>query len=182
MKKIFLSFPFLIFAIFTPLFAEQGILFDVGVESSVMLKPYIYEQVSYIYKWDFGFFLGGDVRVMENIYKISDSEPIFYFMGGPCLGYKNYYFSGGVFFYNNMESIKDTFFYIRTGYRKNFWQWGIGKGGLDIALEVSPTLYIVDTEEDNDSSAALGAGIASVFSSMLNLLKLNVGVTYLLPF
>lgn len=181
MKKIFLSLSFLIFAIFTPLFAEQGILFDVGAESSFMIKPYIYEQVGYFYKWNSGWFVGADVRVMENIVRSSDSEAAVYFMGGPTFGYKNWYFTGGPFFYTNMESIKDTRFYVRTGYRGNPWQWGSGKGGLDIAFEFSPTLYIVDAEED-DSSDALGAGISSIILTMFNIGKFNIGVTYLLPF
>lgn len=107
MKKIFLSLSFLIFAVFTPLFAEQGVLFDVGADVSFILKPYLYEQVGYFYKWNSGWFVGADVRVMENITK-QGTESAIYFMGGPTFGYKNWYFTGGPLFYTNMESIKDT--------------------------------------------------------------------------
>lgn len=172
-KSIVLSALLFVLA---PIFAnEHGFKFDVGASCSIMLKPYVYEQVGYSYKWDSGFFVGGDIRVSENIIPSSKAEPIFYFMGGPTLGYKNFYLSGGVFFFNNMTSIKDTFFYIRTGANFSPWQWGKGKGGMDIALEFSPTRYIPSTEN------SLENGLVTLFGTIFNFVKLNVGVTYFLP-
>lgn len=176
MKKTFIALATLLFSVLAPIFAnEHGFKFEAGALSSIMLKPYVYEQVGYSYKWDSGFFVGGDIRVSENIIPSSKAEAIAYFMAGPTIGYKNFYLSGGAFFYNNMTSIKDTYFYVRTGASFSPWQWGIGKGGMNIGLEFSPTLYITDSEN------GLEAGFGTLFGSMFNLIKLNVGVTYYLP-
>lgn len=176
MKKYTISLSILLFSIFIPLCAnEHGFKFEVGAAVSVIGKPYINEQVGYSYKWDNGFFLGGDIRISENIVRTSKAEPVVYFMGGPTLGYKIYYLSGGALFHNSMASIKDTSFYIRSGLNFSPWQWGAGKGGINVGLELSPTVYLV--EGDNDLGAALG----SVITTVLNIVKLNIGVTYFLP-
>lgn len=181
MKRLFLIFALFCSSTFGMLFAnEQGILFDVGALSSVVLKPYVYEQVSYNYKWDFGLVAGVDLRAMENILK-NDGEAEVYFGVGPCIGYKCAYLSGGVLLNNRLQDEKVSF-YVRGGYRGSLWQWGKGKGGLDIALEVSPTLYAAQAESDDASAAAAGSAIGTAFSSVFNLIKLNIGVTYFLPF
>lgn len=176
MKKKSIALATLLFSVLAPIFAnEHGFKFETGALSSIMLKPYVYEQVGYSYKWDSGFFAGGDIRFLENIIPSSKEEPIVHFMCGPTFGYKNFYLSGGAFFYNNMTSIKDTYFYARTGISFSPWQWGKGNGGMDIGLEISPTLYIPDSEDE------LEAGLGALFGSLFNLIKLNVGVTYYLP-
>lgn len=94
-------------------------------------------------------------------------------MAGPTFGYKNFYLSGGAFFYiyNNTVSIEEISFYVRTGANFSSWQWGRGKGGMDIGLEFSPTFYIPNPEN----------GLIMLLGTMFNLIKLNVGVSYFLP-
>lgn len=178
MKKKSIVLATLLFSVLAPIFAnEHGFKFGLGGLSSIMLKPYTYEQVGYSYKWDSGFFAGGDIRFLENIIPSSKEEPIVHFMFGPTFGYKNFYLSGGAFFFihNNTVSIEEISFYVRTGASFSPWQWGKGKGGMDIGLEFSPTLYIPNSE------SGLESGLVVLFGTLFNLIKLNVGVTYYLP-
>lgn len=119
------------------------------------------------------FFLAEIFVFLENIIPSSKEEPIVHFMAGPTFGYKNFYLSGGAFFYiyNNTVSIEEISFYVRTGANFSSWQWGRGKGGMDIGLEFSPTFYIPNPEN----------GLIMLLGTMFNLIKLNVGVSYFLP-
>lgn len=181
MKKLLLSLTLLFGLFCAPVMAnDQGLLFDLGATGLVKIYPY--EQVSYVYNWDSGFTLGAEMRVMENVIRSSESEPYCYFMPGMVVAYKNAYLSVGPAFFDNMTSIKQTLFYVRAGYRFSPWELKTGKLGLDFGIDASPTFYIIDAEGDNNGGSIFAAAFASTFLSILNVCKLNVGVTWYLPF
>lgn len=67
-----------------PIFAsEHGFRFRMGGLSSVMLKPYAYEQVGYSYKWNSGLFLGGDIRFFRKYYSKFKRRTYCTFYGRP---------------------------------------------------------------------------------------------------
>ena len=50
---------------------------------------------------------------------------------------------------------------------------------MDVGLELSPT--VVTVAQDEDTNAA-GAAIGSIFLTLFNMFKMNIGVTWYIPF
>jgi len=177
MKKFLISIFVFLSVMCTPLFAgQQEFLFDLGLEGA--MKVYSYEQVSYSYRWDNDIGLGAEMRVVNNIFRDSTTQPFCYFMPSLYVDFGGFYLSGGAMFYDGMPDLSYTTIQARVGYRLNPWNWGAGKGGIDIGCEFSPTLYTLSGEEaGGDASAALGSALLSLF----NLFKLSAGITWRLP-
>lgn len=149
---------------------EHGPTFGAGFVGIV--KPYVYESAAYKIQWEkVGVDLG--IRVLENIV-YNPAEP--FISLEPCVNiyFGNFYLGGGLFFASGLENFAGFF---RTGYILGDWDWGPGKGGIDIGLEASPTVYVVDSDDDNAASEIIG----TIFLSIFNICKFNIGVTYYIP-
>lgn len=79
-------------------------------------------------------------------------------------------------FNNSMDSIDETSWFVRTGATFGNWSIGPGIGNIDIGLELSPTIFTDSSEED-----ALASIFISLFGSVINTFKLNVGFDWYLP-
>lgn len=171
MKKRFILSALLVSLFIMPVCAvEHGPTFGAGFVG--MIKPYAYESVAYrIQSEKLGVDVG--VRVLENII-YNPAEP--FVSIEPCVNifFGNFYIGGGLFIAPPMSEIAGFF---RTGYILGDWDWGPGKGGLDIGLELSPTVYVVDSDDDNVASEIIG----TIFLSIFNICKFNIGVTYYIP-
>src|SRR5574344_1557632 len=75
-------------------FAQHGITFSADVSSSLMLKPYVGENVAYTYTLDNGVAFGGGVRVIENFWH-NGAESIIYTVPYAEFGYKWYFLDLG---------------------------------------------------------------------------------------
>ena len=73
----------------------------------------------------------------------------------------------------------DIIYQFRAGTTFGNWEWGKGYGGMDVGLELSPTFVSVAQDEN---TSALGAALSSIFLTIFNMLKLNIGVTWYVPF
>jgi len=159
---------------------KWGMSFGGGLETSLLLRPYIYESTAFViqpteyFNADFG------VRILLNPFKNSQ-EPFFYVLPTLNITFYHFYIGGGAFF-DFTDSDMQVGWHARSGVVFGDWDWGTGKGNLNIGLSISPTVFIVDAEDSEDSSAKAGAAIASIFTSLFNILKLEVGVTWFLPF
>lgn len=163
---------------------KYGLCLGGGFQSSVLLKPYIYESTSFMIQPTEYFSADLGLGVLMNPLK-SSQEPFVYLMPVLNITFYHFYIGGGPFFIlDGSETIVS--FFVRTGAVLGNWDWGSGKGNLDIGFSVSPTLYLVDVEKkgskEEQSSAAFGAAIGSIFGSIFNVFKLSVGVTWFLPF
>lgn len=176
MKKLFITLLAGVLFILPLSAFEHGPEFGVGVVGSI--KPYTYESAAYKLKWD-NFAIDMGARVLENVVP-SSNEPIIMFEPGINIytGTEDaQFYLGGGMFVNIGRGTTETAIsgYFRTGCTFGNWDWGTGKGGMDIGLEASPTIFIPDSE--NEAEVAVGA----IFGTLFNILKLNVGVTYFLP-
>ena len=163
-------------------FAQHGITFSADVSTSLMLKPYVGENVAYTYTLDNGVAFGGGVRVIENFWH-NGSESIIYTAPYAEFGYKWYFLDLGALLANEYEHY--VMFYGRTGF--NFGGWSVGRTKISVltALEISPTLFSVEAESDGtvegQTGAAIGSAFVTAFGSVFNIVKLCVGVTCYLP-
>ncbi len=157
-------------------FVGHGI--HVGVDfCSSLIKWYLAENISYKYGFRNGIGLSAGVRVMENIIKASN-EPLIYVTPFADFWYKHWYFGGGAIM-DTTFSTKPTFF-VHTGWNLGQWQCGLGRIGINIGLELSPTVVLLETEGE-DVGSGLGAALASAFGTIINVPKINLGVAWLLP-
>ena len=165
---------------------EYGINFGAGVETSFILKPYIYESTSFMIKPTENFSADLGVRVLFNTLK-SSKEPLVYLLPTFTITFHHFYLGGGAFIDftdSNSEDNSNSIvsWQVRAGAVFGNWEWGPGIGNVDIGLSFSPTVIIAETSEsDNEAGAALGAAIGSIFLTIFNIVKLNVGVTWFLP-
>lgn len=151
---------------------EFGIYIGADLSESVMLKTYIAEDLNVMFRFTNGIALDGGVRIVENIIR-NDPEPYVYII--PCLDfrYKHFYIGGGVLLPVG-DSMEPSFF-ARIGGAFGDWNWGPGKGEMNIGVEVSPMLYWISTDD------SIGSAFGSVFATIFNCVKIDVGVKWFLP-
>lgn len=167
-KRFLLSFVLTTFFILPLSALEHGPVVSVGVQGPVNVYPY--ESVAYKLMWeDFGIDFG--LTILENpIYKC----PLFSFEPGLNIYFGNFYIGGGLFITNYNEL--QVQYYARLGGIIGNWDLGPGKAGIDLGLSASPTVIVIDDEE-----SAIGSAVGTVFATIFNIIKLNVGFTYYIP-
>ena len=110
----------------------------------------------------------------------SRDDFFFLFKALRCAGlsvyFNSFYVGGGVFFLKEPE----VSFYFKTGYDFGGWEWGPGTGSVYLGLIVSPTLVSFDS--DGSTEGNIDAAVGSFFGSLLNMLKIECGVRYYIPF
>lgn len=173
------------FALSTAAFCETGWNLDLssGVDLSGGLKPYIYLESGVDYEFESGFKLGagirGDVNILHQQYRVGDSlNSEGWVFGIPylMLGYKGFSLEGGIVFSSeSFESFGVPF--VKIGGEVLFAEMEKGKLGIEFGAAYWPSLYLVKPETD-DANAELGAGIGTVFLTLFNMVKVNVGVKY----
>lgn len=170
MKRRFLLLAVLLSGLMLPAAAM-----DFGIETSAgaegMIKLYTFENIAFKMNFESNFSFDIGCRFTENILKTS-REPAIYFAPGINLYYYNYYLGGGAFLAANQQPS----FFLRTGGVFGDWDWGPGKGNMIIGAVFSPTIYAPDTGDA--ASDAIGGIIGTIF----NIVKLEVGVSWYLPF
>ena len=165
---------------------EYGINFGGGIEISCILKPYIYESTSFMIKPTENFSVDLGARVLFNVLK-SSKEPLAYLLPTFTVTFNHFYFGGGAFIDFSGASSEDgtsagVSWQLRIGAVFGDWEWGPGIGNVDIGFSFSPTVVLAETNgSEDDAGAALGAAIGSIFLTLMNIIKLNVGVTWFLP-
>ncbi|MBR5646452.1 MAG: hypothetical protein IKX23_07445 [Treponema sp.] len=157
---------------------ESGFTFSGGLQGSFICKFYTNECISYKMFFDENTKIGLsiDVSSTQNLIPTSSSEQIVYFDTGLAFYCYDVYLGGGVFFLKNQSPS----FYMKTGYDFGNWDWGPGKGFVYLGMIVSPTFVVVDS--DGSAEGAVGSVFGTTFGSLLNMIKIECGVRYYLPF
>lgn len=172
-KRFFISILLTAFFVLPVSAFEHGPVIGGGVVGAI--KPYAYESLAYKLDWDYVDIDFG-VRVLENIL-YNQNEPLISLEPGINIYFgsnkASYYIGGGFFVTPGFSS--EIAGYARTGGVFGGWDWGIGKGSLDIGLEMSPTICYIEGDDELES------GLSSVIGTIFNILKLNLGVTYFIP-
>jgi hypothetical protein len=116
---------------------------------------------------------------MENIVRTS-KEPIVYLIPFADFWLKHWYLGGGAIFQVPMGSDFTVVPLVHTGWNVGMWECGQGRIGIDLGVEFSPTVSLIESsgEEPED---ALGDALGSVFTTIFNAIKINLGVCWLLP-
>lgn len=193
-KLIIAAASFLLFA--GAAFCEEGFNMSAGagLASSLLLKPYAYEDVNFDYEFSNGIALGGGVRLNQNLTKttyfnsdgsVASTEALLYTM--PYLMFKAGHFTmeGGFSISEDTEEFWKSPF-VKLGGDFPVWDCGRGKIGIDFGVEVWISMVAVETKESNGSAgeavaSAFAAGLGSVFTTLLNAPKVSLGVRYYLP-
>lgn len=172
-KRLLISLLTAIFFVLPASALDHGPVFGTSLSGSI--KPFANESVGYKLQWD-NFALDMGLKVEENLI-CNPQEPIVYlaptinlYFGGDSA---KYYLGGGLFFLPTAEM--QMLGYVRTGCEFGNWQWGPGIGNMDIGIELSPTVFIPESEN------AWGTFVGTLVGTFLNFFKLEVGVTYMLP-
>lgn len=158
---------------------EFGAVFGAGIDSSLVhIYPYesaaVQMKVNDYFKTDVG------VRILNDFSAFKDETvPFFFFMPTINITVWHIYLGGGLCMSGKTDYGYDIIFQLRTGATFGNWEWGQGIGGMDVGLELSPTVLKVSQDE---STSAAGAAIGSIFLSLFNMIKLNIGVTWYVPF
>lgn len=175
-KRIYV-FAAVLFLVFTPLCAEknikQGMNFNGGLTASYMTF-FTYENIGY----KIGFYesqieIEGGVRLLENFL----FDPYFYYCPYIQIYAENFYLGAG--FLSSVSGVEDNLhtYLVRLGWLVGNWQMGKGTGNMDIGVEISPTIFF------DPYCKYPGSGILEVGkSTVANMIKLNVGFNYYLPF
>ena len=156
---------------------EYGVVLGAGLDSS-FVHIYPYESAAFKTSFNDIFSVDVGIRVLDNFSKDTNA-PLFFFM--PTINFTiwHFYIGGGLCMSGKTQYDYDVIFQLRTGSTFGNWKWGEGYGGMDVGIEISPTIVTVSQDED---TTAAGAAIGSVILSMFNMLKLNIGVTWYIPF
>lgn len=152
---------------------QHGPIVNLGVVGSV--KPYVYESIGYKLDWNY-VGLDADLRILENV-MYNKEEPFFYleptlnlYLG--ALPFSTYLGIGAIISPKWIELVEP---YFRFGALAGGWNWGEGIGSIDVGCEISPTIVYSEGPDE------LGTAIGTVFLSLLNFCKFNVGVSYFVP-
>ena len=171
MKKTFVLIGAILILTLTPLTAlDCGVHLNAGIRPC-MINVYVYQDAAFRIEFNdtFGAELGVDL--MENF----AYAPYFYFSPSLSLYAGGFYIAGGVLFNSSMNSLSDVYPWGELGWRFFDWQVGPGVGKLDIGLNVSPTIAVVDSEDPG------AAAVGTIFTTLFSLLKLKVGFSWYLP-
>ena len=177
-KRLFIVSLLLILSTSTVAAFEQGISFSGGLQSSILAKFYTNEGISYkmFFDDDNQYGLSIDFSSTQNLIPTSSSEQIIFFDAGLSVYFNSFYVGGGVFFLKGPEVSG----YFKTGYDFGGWEWGPGTGSVYLGLIFSPTLVSFDS--DGSTEGNIDAAVGSFFGSLLNMLKIECGVRYYIPF
>ncbi|MCQ2597206.1 MAG: hypothetical protein MJ181_05100 [Treponema sp.] len=178
-------------------FCEEGFNMSagVGMASSLILKPYVYEDVNFDYEFSNGIALGGGVRLNQNITRavyrntegnVVTSEALLYTM--PYLMFQAGHFTmeGGFSISEDTPEFWKSPF-VKLGGDFPIWDCGRGKIGIDFGVEVwVSTVAVKPAESDGSAGDALASGIATgigtAFATIFNIPKVSLGMKYYLPF
>ena len=172
MKKSLFLFAFISALSVAPLSAlDFGIRGELGTDIS-LVNIYTYQDVTFKLENDSRIGFEAGVRVMEN-YSFSP-----YLYVNPMIQFdlKNWYLGGGLMFASDTQYSDDLLWFARTGFIFGNFEFGPGRGDIDLGFEVSPTVYI-DDDEDDELSNSMG----SIFGTIFNIFKINVGFSYYFP-
>lgn len=173
-KRLLISVLAAVFFILPVSALDHGPTFGAGISGA--MKLYTNESFAYQLQWDnFGVDMG--VRLMQNIF-YNPSEPFLYILPtvNIYIGSKSakYYLGGGLFF--TPSPLQEGLgYHVRTGCLFGNWDWGEGICNMDIGLEMTPTIFYVNSEDKQEE--AWGTLVGTLF----NIFKINVGVIYMLP-
>jgi hypothetical protein len=156
---------------------EYGAVFGAGLDTS-LVHPYIYESAAVQMKVNDMFKVDVGLRVLDDFFKEGDG-PLFFFMPTINITVWHIYLGGGLCMSGKTNYGYDIIYQLRLGTTFGNWEWGKGYGGMDIGFELSPT--VVTVAQDEDTNAA-GAAIGSIFLTLFNMFKMNIGVTWYVPF
>ena len=176
MKKKF-CLTLLVLGLFAaPLAAyEQGITLNGGVEVSIVARPFLYEEAAYKFASDEGFGFSVGLRVTEDLFFPSDVK-FLYLCPYLQIDLSNYYLAGGVTVNSGTIGTDAPLPFIKTGVVFGDFDWGKGKGNVDIGVDFMTTM-LWDIIDEGGWDAAVGS-----FVSIFNWCHLYVGVTWFLPF
>jgi len=177
MKKRF-CLTLLVLGLFAaPLSAyEQGIRLDGGVEVSCLGMPFLYEEVAYKFASDEGFGFSVGARITEDLLFPKDLKFLY---ASPYLqlDLNNYYLAAGITISSGLMSADGVLPFVKTGVIFGDFDWGPGKGNIDIGCDFTPTMLWSVIDEGDPAGAFVG-GLLSVF----NMIHVYVGVTWFVPF
>ncbi|MBB5218767.1 hypothetical protein HNP77_001136 [Treponema rectale] len=149
---------------------DFGFRAEAGVDVSLM-NFYTYEDVSFKIQSDNRVGFEAGVRLMENYRYV----PHLYTNPFIQLDVKNWYLGGGLMLPSTLQDSSDILWFARTGVMVGNWNIGRGTAAIDIGFEISPTVYIADTDD------GLGDVLGTFFGTLFNIPKLNIGFSYYFP-
>ncbi len=150
---------------------DYGINFNAGLDAS-LINIYPYENITFKIETDSSIGFEAGVRFLENFSFVPHfyTNPYIQFDAG------HWYLGGGLMFPSDWSADDELLWFARTGFLVGNWDIGRGKGNIDIGLEISPTVYIVDESEDD-----LGNAFGTLFGTLFNIFKVNLGFSWYLP-
>ena len=186
MKKILLILA-VSFVFGTSVFCEEGVNLDIGAGASVSIvgKPYADFDANINYEFSNGIALGLGVKENFNftpgrsVTNGSNGEALLYTQ--PYLLFKAGYFTmaGGLTISTDTDPCYKNF-YARLGTDIPVWDAGPGKIGFDAGVEGWVSINAIEANSES-SEDSLAAGIGTIFTTLLNTIKLNAGAKYYLP-
>lgn len=159
---------------------NHGIMVGVDYSPSIVKYTYLSETLTYRVNFTDIFGIDAGVRFMENFIPVENESiayitPLLNIYAGP------WYLGGGCQITPGLPIDNGLFTpYARTGFMFPNIRISRGTFRVNTGIEFSPTL-INATPTDDSPSAALGAGLASAIGSIINCVKLNLGVSYYFP-
>lgn len=186
MKKLLLIFA-ASFVFSAAVFCEEGLNLDIGTGASISVvgKPYADFDSNLNYEFSNRIALGLGIKENFNftpgkkITNGSNGESLLYIQ--PYLLFKAGYFTmaGGLTVSNDTDPGYNNA-YVRLGTDIPVWEAGPGKIGFDAGLEGWLSLNCIESKSEK-AGDSFAAGIGTIFTTMLNTVKLNAGVKYYLP-
>ena len=150
---------------------DYGIRGEAGVDLS-FVNVYPYQDVTFKLENENRIGFEAGLRVMENF----KFEPHLYVNPLVQFDLKNWYIGGGLMFPSTFAEADDLLWFARTGFIFGNFQFGPGRADIDLGFEISPTVYIHDDEDD-----PAGSIVGTLFGSIFNIPKLNIGFSYYFP-
>lgn len=155
----------------------NGMFFDIDLGVSGFGRVLLSEEVLYKYTFNNGIALDAGIRVCENFINKASAEPYFYFAPIIDFNYKGFFIGGGPLL--TFEDTVTCTFLARTGGNFGHFNWGKATGHVRASFEISAMYGGIDPKE---GGSATGAVFASLFTTVLNFPKIQVGCTCDLPF
>ncbi len=167
MKKTFIATGILIVFLLAPATAmDKGFNFDAGVKQS-LVSTYVFQNITFRAEFNDTFGCEIGIDLLENFLY----APYFYLCPMMRLYASHFYINGGAMLSPSADGI---LFCGGLGFTFGSWEMGPGIGNVDLGLEISPTLGMIDSD---DAGAALG----SIFITLFNIFKLKAGFSWYLP-
>ena len=162
---------------------QFGMEAEFTLAPAIILRPYLVQEVSAKVVFPNKISLQLGARAMELFFFKYSSDPYLSLAPFFEFGYDMFYFQGGPLFciYDDFSGF-DLSFFFSTGAKFGKWQWGKGQANMKIGIEFSPVSVSHSSSNSDSTEEAVGESIAGIFALVYSIPKIDIGLTYFLPF